>query len=120
LHVIAPFPPDDVEQPLQSKPVASLPDGTIVASTPVPGGEAFLVSNRVGGQSWDTDPRVILAEGASAATVRLPSAPPGEILAEQITASGGSITVTGTNFRTDPVTAVTWTSGDGGQSWSLG
>jgi hypothetical protein len=86
----------------------------------VPGGEAFLVSNRVGGQNWDTNPRVILADGAGAQTVRLPSAPSGEILAEQITASGGTITVTGTNFRTDPVTAVNWTSEDGGQTWSLG
>ena len=115
-----PVPPADADNPLQSKPVASLPDGAIVASTAVPGGEAFLVSNRVDGQSWDTNPRVILAEGASAETVRLPSAPPGEILAQQITATGGTITVTGTNFRTDPVTAVTWTSDDGGQTWSLG
>ena len=54
-----------------------------------------------------------------AETVQLPSAPPGEILAEQITATGGTITVTGMNFRTDPVTAVTWTSDDGGRTWSL-
>ena len=120
VRVIAPFPPADPEKPLQSSPVASLPDGSIVAATSVPGGEAFLVSNRVGGQNWDTNPRVILADGAGAQTVRLPSAPAGEILAEQITASGGTITVTGTNFRTDPVTAVTWTSDDGGQTWSLG
>jgi hypothetical protein len=119
LRVIDPFPPSDDDTALESKPIVSLPDGTIVAATPIAGGEAFLVSNRVGGQSWDTNPRVILAEGADAQTVRLPAAPPGEILAEQITASAGTITVTGTNFRTDPVTAVTWTSDDGGQTWSL-
>ena len=51
--------------------------------------------------------------------MRLPSAPPGEILAETITGSGGSLTVTATNFGTDPVSPVSWTSTDGGQTWAL-
>jgi hypothetical protein len=87
LHAISPFPPADAAKPLTSKVVASLPDGTIVAATAIEGGEAFLVSNRVAGQNWDTDPRVALAEGSQIQTVRLPSAPPGEILAEHIAAT---------------------------------
>lgn len=118
--MIAPFPPADTRGPLEAKLAASLPDGTIVGSARTESGFVFLVSNRIAGQHWDTDPRVLLADGASVQTILLPSAPPGEILAESIAESNGTLTVTATNFGTDPVTPVTWTSTDDGETWSLG
>jgi hypothetical protein len=105
LQVISPFPKADDEKPLDARVATSLPDGTILGGARTPDGFAFLVSNRVSGQHWDTNPRVILADGGSVETVRLPSAPAGEILAESITESGGALTVTATDFGTDPVSA---------------
>ena len=96
------------------------PTARIVGGVRTPDGFAFLVSNRVSGQHWDTNPRVMLADGASVQTMRLPSTPPGEILAESITGSDGTLTVTATNFGTDPVSPVAWTSTDDGQTWALG
>ena len=119
LRVISPFPPADDDKPLDARVATSLPDGTILGGVRTPDGFAFLVSNRVSGQHWDTNPRVILADGASVETVRLPSAPPGEILAESITGSAGTLTVTATDFGTDPVSPVSWTSTDNGQTWAL-
>jgi hypothetical protein len=119
LRVISPFPPADTDEPLDARVATSLPDGTIVGGVRTSDGFAFLVSNRVAGQHWDANPRVILADGSSIQTVRLPSAPPGEILAETITASGSTLTVTATDFGTDPVSAFSWTSPDDGQTWSL-
>jgi hypothetical protein len=119
LRVISPFPPADSDQPLEARVATSLPDGTILGGVRTSGGFAFLVSNRVAGQHWDTDPRVILADGTSVQTVRLPSAPPGEILAETIAAGGSTLTVTATDFGTDPVSELSWTSTDDGQTWLL-
>ena len=81
----------------------SVPDGTIVGASPVAGGMAFLVSSRVEGQHWDTDPRVILdtASGGVQA-VTLPPAPTGQILASSIDADGTALTVTAENFGADP------------------
>jgi hypothetical protein len=119
LHVIPDFPPENKTKPLDAKLALSLPDGTIVDAVQAGSGFAFLVSNRVDGRHWDTDPRVVLADGDAVQTIRLPSAPTGEILAESITASGDSLTVTGEDFGTDPVGTVQWSSGDGGQTWTL-
>jgi hypothetical protein len=120
LHVISDFPPKDAERPLVARLAVSLPDGTIVDAARTRSGFAFLVSNRVGGQHWDTDPRVVLADGTSVQTVRLPSVPAGEILAERIVATGQTLTVTGENFGVDPVSTVTWVSPDGGLTWTAG
>ncbi len=121
LHVIRDFPPPDAGQPLDAKLALSLPDGTIVGAARTATGFAFLVSNRVSGQNWDTDPRVVLASGTDVQTIRLPSAAPGQILAEQIAADGDTLTVTGENFGTDPVArGQPWTSTDDGQTWVLG
>ncbi len=119
LHVISPFPPPDSDRPLDAKLLTSVPGGTIVAATETPDGFAFLVSNRVEGQHWDTNPRVLLATDADVQTIQLPSAENGELLAEGIEADGGTLTVTATNFGSDPVATVTWTSTDAGQTWSL-
>jgi hypothetical protein len=120
LYVIPDFPPATAEKHLDAKLAVSLPDGTIVDAARTQAGFAFLVSNRVAGRHWDTDPRVLLASGTDVQTIRLPSAPPGQILAEQITADGDTLTVTGENFGIDPVAQVTWTSTDDGQTWALG
>lgn len=119
LRVIADFPPANDEKPLDAKLAVSLPDGTIVGAAQTGSGFAFLVSNRVDGRHWDTDPRVVLADGTAVQTIRLPSAPAGEILAESISADGNSLTVTGEDFGADPVAAVQWSSVDGGQTWTL-
>jgi hypothetical protein len=118
LRLLSPFPPADPSKPLDAKLAAAVPDGTIVAAARVPDGYAFLVSNRVAGQHWDTSPRVLLATADGVQTIRLPSVPPGEILAQQIEATGDTVTVTGTDYRTDPVSSVTWTSADGGETWA--
>jgi hypothetical protein len=119
LRVISPFPPANPEASLDAKIAMSLSDGVIVGSARNPSGFAFLVSNRIAGQHWDTNPRVLVADAGSVQTVRLPSAPNGEILAENISASGGTLTVDAVNFGTDPVSSVAWTSTDGGETWSI-
>jgi hypothetical protein len=120
LHLIAPFPPAPSAKSLAAKLVEDMPDGTIVSGVPTPGGFAFLVSSRVGGQHWDTSPRVLLASGAAVQTVTLPAAPPGALLGQDIISSGETLTVDATNFGTDPVSQVSWTSEDDGQTWALG
>ena len=102
LHEIAPFPPADPAKSLDAKLALSVPNGTIVAGARTADGFAFLVSNRVDGQGWDTSPRVVLAEASGIQTIQLPSAPRGEILAQSITADGPDLTVTATNFGADP------------------
>jgi hypothetical protein len=119
LHLISPFPPAESSKPLEAKLISTVPDGTIVASTRTADGFAFLVSSRVDGQHWDTSPRVILASNDGAQTVTLPSAPPGELLADEVDSTGESLTVTATDYGRDPVTQVSWTSEDDGQTWSL-
>ncbi|HEX4521223.1 MAG TPA: hypothetical protein VH063_16700 [Gaiellaceae bacterium] len=120
LHLISPFPPASSSKPLEAKLVSALPDGTIVASTRTALGFAFLVSNRVAGQHWDTSPRVILSTAEGTQTVTLPSAPSGSLLAGGIDSADGVLTVTATNYGTEPVAQVNWTSADNGQTWSLG
>jgi hypothetical protein len=119
LHAITDFPPADPASPIDARLDIDVPDGTIVATARLPVGFAFLVSSRVDGQHWDTSPRVLLADGATVQTVRLPAAPNGEILAATITADGSTLTVQGTNFGTDPTSPVSWVSTDAGETWSL-
>jgi hypothetical protein len=119
LYVVAPFPPSSPAKPLHPTLADSLPDGTIVGASTVSGGMAFLVSSRVDGQHWDTDPRVILDTASGVQTVTLPAAPFGQILATSIATDGDDVTVTGENFGTDPVAQVTWTSTDDGETWFL-
>ena len=94
--------------------------GTIVAAAPIAGqGVAVLVSNRVDGLGWDTDPRVLTVHGTTVKTVTLPTQS-GEILARTIRASGAALTVTGTNYASNPAATVSWHSGNGGTSWAAG
>jgi hypothetical protein len=120
LYEVSPFPPPSANQPLRARLADSVPDGTIVGASPVSGGMAFLVSSRVSGHHWDSDPRVVLDTSEDGVeTLTLPAAPAGEILATTIDADGDTLTVTAEDFGSDPVTPVTWTSTDDGQTWSL-
>jgi len=78
-----------------------------------------LVSARVGGQGWDTAPRVIVATGSTARVVTLPTQP-GQPLAQSIAASGSRLTVNASDFTEQPIRKLTWTSTDGGSTWSAG
>jgi hypothetical protein len=76
-----------------------------------------LVSARVDGQGWDTAPRVIVASGSTAHVVTLP-VQQGQPLAQTITANGDRLIVTAFDFTVQPARRLTWTSTDGGSSWS--
>ena len=78
-----------------------------------------LVSGRVGGQGWDTVPRVIVVTGSTARVVTLPTQP-GQPLAQGIAASGSRLTVTAFDFTEQPIRKLIWTSTDGGTTWSAG
>ena len=120
VYAVAGFPPNG-DRPLETTRLADLSDGTIVDGAPLDGGGiAALVSNRVDGHGWDVSPRVIVVRGSEVSTSTLPpAAQGGQILAEQIAADGPELTVTATNFATDPASQVTWTSEDAGATWSL-
>jgi len=107
-------------QPLSPRLATSVADGTIIVAAPIAGqGVAVLVSNRVDGLGWDTDPRVLIVHGTTVKTVTLPTQS-GEILARTIRASGAALTVTGTNYGPNPAATVSWHSGNGGTSWAAG
>ena len=63
---------------------------------------------------------MVVATDAGVETIRLPPAPPGEILAQGIAADGDTLTATATDFGSDPPSPVTWSSQDGGLTWTLG
>ena len=63
---------------------------------------------------------MILVTGTSTQTIHLPPVAPAQILADGISADGGTLTVTGADYGAEPVSTVTWTSADDGQDWSLG
>ncbi len=104
---------------LAARTIESVRNGTIVAAAPTRSGVAALVSARVDGQGWDTAPRVIVANGSTAHLVTLP-AQPGQPLAQIIAANGNRLTVTALDFTEQPARKLTWTSTDGGSTWSAG
>ena len=104
---------------LAARTIESVRNGTIVAGIPTSSGIAVLVSTRVDGQGWDTAPRVIVASGSTGRVVTLP-AQPGQPLAQTITASSNRLTVTAFDFTVQPARKLTWTSTDGGSTWSAG
>ncbi len=104
---------------LATSTVASVADGTIVSAVPIQGGVAALVSNRVNGAGWDNAPRIVLAHGSVARTVVLPSQS-GDPLVRTIKAAGRRLTVTAVDDVQQPSRTITWTSADGGKTWSTG
>jgi hypothetical protein len=104
---------------LSARTVESVRNGAIVAAAATRSGAVALVSARVGGQGSDTAPRVIVAAGSTARVVTLPTQP-GQPLAQGIAASGSRLTVTAFDFTEQPIRKLTWTSTDGGSTWSAG
>jgi len=117
LRLLAPLPLHATGARLGARTIASVGDGTIVSAIPFRGGLAALVSNRVDGAGWDNSPRVIVVQGGSVKTVALPSRP-GTPLAQTIKASGARLVVTAVDSVAQPAHAITWSSADGGQTWS--
>ena len=113
LHALTNFPGKATRTHL----ALSVADGTIVDAATVPGGVAALVSNRVGGLGWDTNPRVAVIRSGKTRLVTLP-AQTGEILAQTLLVRWPRLIVTGTDFDTGPVKSVGWVSTDGGATWS--
>ena len=106
---------------LAARTIESVRSGTIVAGIPTSSGIAVLVSTRVDGQGWDTAPRVIVAaSGSTGRVVTLPAAEPGRPLAQTITASGSRRTMTAFDLPGSAARKLTWTSTDGGSTWSTG
>jgi len=102
---------------LSSTAVASFADGTISDVEAIPGGVVGLVSSRVNGEGWDTDPRVSLVHGGTAQTVTLPMER-GRILVEKVEVAWPKLTVVGTNYVANPVRDAVWVSEDGGALWT--
>lgn len=102
---------------LSSTTVATLGDGTISDVEAIPGGVVALVSSRVNGEGWDTDPRVVLVHGRTAQTVMLPMER-GRILVEKVEVAWPTLTVVGTDYVANPVRSATWVSDDGGTMWT--
>jgi hypothetical protein len=102
---------------LSSHSVAALPDGRISDVQPIPGGVIALVSSRVNGQGWDTDPRVLVVHGETAQIVALPMER-GRILVNHIEVSWPKLTVVGINYVANPVRDAVWVSDDGGADWA--
>ena len=119
LGTLATLPRQTSSSHLASTTVDAVASGTIVAVDPIPGGVAALVSSRVKGQGWDTAPTVLLVKGTTVQTVTLPTVK-GHPLVQSLQVSGPDFTVTATDFVANPATTTTWTSSDGGATWSVG
>jgi hypothetical protein len=117
LRRLGSFPRTTSSVHLTSHVVTSFNDGTIVDVEPTPTGVAALVSSRVHGQRWDSAPRVLVMRGGVAQTAQLPTIR-GRFLATSLHVSWPNLTVSGTDFVADPARAVTWTSDDGGVTWT--
>jgi hypothetical protein len=117
LRVLSRLPAHGSGTRLAASTAASVADGTIVSAVPIRGGVAALVSNRVNGAGWDNAPRVLLAHGSTARTVVLPSQP-GDPLVQTIKAAGRRLVVTAVDDVQQPSHRITWTSANGGTTWS--
>ncbi len=104
---------------LRARHAAHLP-GSIVDAAPVPGGVAALVTQRVAGLGLDNSPRILLVQGRSVRVLKLPRVP-GEILVRSVEASWPTLKVRAldtTAFTRGEPGSVSWTSSDGGGTWS--
>jgi hypothetical protein len=91
----------------------------IVGAAAIPDGIVALVTRRVGGQGWDTAPRLLVAHGTSASMVELP-ATTGRPLADEVDVRWPTIVVTARDYVPDPTRVVAWRSSDGGKTWETG
>ena len=105
---------------LQGRRVAHLP-GVIVEAVAVPNGVLALVSNRAFGLGLDNSPRLLLVQGTRVSVLRLPRVS-GDLLVRSLEVAWPSATVRGadvTAFTRGEEGPVTWTTLDGGRSWSV-
>jgi hypothetical protein len=94
--------------------------GAILDVQPVPGGVAVLATRRVAGFGYDRAPTLVVVRGRTISRPRLPRLG-GEVLARSLEVAWPRITVRGadvTAFTRSEVGALTWTSGNGGRTWS--
>ena len=117
LRLLGPLDPVRGTARLSSQTVATLTDGRISDVQPIPGGVVALVSSRVNGQGWDTDPRVLVVHGETAEIVALPMER-GRILVNHVEVSWPRLTVVGIDYVANPVRDAMWMSDDGGADWS--
>lgn len=82
----------------------------------IPGGVAALVTSRINGRGWDTEPTVMVLRNGRATTRALPSTQ-GHVLVESVAASWPTLVVRGTDYDTGA--ALMWRSTDGGATWTF-
>jgi hypothetical protein len=95
--------------------------GAIVDAKPTAEGIVVLVTNRVGGLGLDNEPRLLFVEHGKRRVVSLPKAP-GDVLVRSLEVAWPQITVNAadvTGFARGFEGVVTWTSNDGGATWSV-
>ena len=95
--------------------------GLIVDAKPVPGGIAALATNRVGGNGFDNSPRLHVVKGNEILIYSLPRVP-GEVLVRSLEVAWPAVTVHAsdvTGFTRGEQGTVTWTSPDGGGTWTV-
>jgi PQQ-like domain len=90
-------------------------DATIADAAVVPGGEAVLLTRM--GSGSDATPGLALVHGKRVTMLTLPSAQ-GTVLARGLSATWPAITVRGVTVD-GPSRQITWTSADGGRTWTL-
>lgn len=103
---------------LTSQTVAEFTDGRISDVEAIPGGVVAVVSSRIHGEGWDTEPRVVIVHGGTAQTVMLPM-DRGRILVNHVDVDWPKLTVLGTNYVANPVRDAAWVSDDGGTDWTV-
>jgi PQQ-like domain len=99
---------------------AHLP-GAIVDAAPIPDGVAALVTRRVAGLGLDGSPRLLLVQGTRVRVHHLPRVP-GDVLVRSLEAAWPSLTVHAfdvTAFTRGEEGSVTWTTPDGGSTWTV-
>jgi hypothetical protein len=112
----SPFPPRSGS----ARAIARAGFGTIVELEPAPEGVVALVATRAHGLGWDNAPRVLLRTGGRT-VVQLPRAA-GSVLVRRLEVEWPRLVVTGVNYADAADTGrevLTWTSPDGGASWTL-
>ncbi|HMI98284.1 MAG TPA: PQQ-binding-like beta-propeller repeat protein [Gaiellaceae bacterium] len=95
--------------------------GAIIDAAPVPGGVAALMTRRVAGLGLDVSPRVLLVQSGRVRVLRLPRVT-GDVLARSLEVLWPSLTVHAfdvTAFTRGEQGPVTWTSPDGGATWTV-
>ncbi len=95
--------------------------GAIVDAKPVPEGILALVTNRMSGLGFDHSPRLLLVQSGARRVLSLPRVT-GEVLVRSLDVAWPRLTVRahdGVAFTRAEEGTITWTSGDGGATWTV-